>query len=323
MGCSDNEPAPRSCRAGAEFFGGMACSGLGRTSAISFGQREDGLRKTVVHVAALALALAVPFTPASAAPLQPTGKWHLFYQEAHCAAERQFGDHALGFQPSPLGKTMRVVIVGPGRIMRTRQLDSLIELSDGGPAIKTSSLVYGTSKKGQRGITTVLPLDQAERLSKSTWLRVSTLGTGPKSKRTMPAAEPFFTAEFAIGSTAALSRELGKCLADLQKHWGMINGELPKPAVPPVFPLRGLIRSEDYPEDAFNANQGGTTRYMLMIDDNGKLLDCIVQETSGVASIDQMGCQVIKERGKGKPALDAGGKPMKSIIEGRISWRIE
>lgn len=79
------------------------------------------------------IALIVVAPAASAEPLQPTGKWHLFYQESNCSAERAFGDHMLGIQPSPLGKTMRLVIVGPGRILRTRQLDSLIGLSDGGP----------------------------------------------------------------------------------------------------------------------------------------------------------------------------------------------
>lgn len=272
----------------------------------------------------LPAALALTSWPgtAPAAPLQPTDKWHLFYQESNCAAERRFGDHVLGFQPSPLGKTTRMVVIGPGRVVRTRQLDSLIALADGGPPIKTSSLVYATSRKGVRGITTILPLADAERVARSNWLRVSTLGMAPKSKRTMPSAEPYFSAEFAVGSTAALGRELGKCLADLQKHWGMVDGQLPTPAVPPQFPVKGLITSDDYPEDAITANQGGTTRYMLMIDERGKVLDCVIEQTSGVASIDGMGCQVMKERGKGKPALDAAGKPVKSVLITTIGWRI-
>lgn len=268
------------------------------------------------------LALAMNAAPVAAAPLQPTDKWHLFYQESHCAAERRFGDHMLGFQPSPLGKTTRLVVVGPGRVTRTRQLDSLIELADGGPPIKASSLVYATSKKGVRGITTVLSLADAERVYNSAWLRISTLGTGPKSKRTSPSGNPVFSGEFAIGSTNALSRELGKCLADLQRHWGMVDGKLPDPAKPAEINSKGMFRSDDYPEDAWMADQGGTTEFLLMIDENGAMLDCLIAKSSGVASIDGMGCQVIKERAKIKPALDAGGKPVKSVREFRIVWRM-
>lgn len=170
-----------------------------------------------------------------AAPMAPTDKWHLFYQESGCIAQRPFGDHTLSFQPSPLGKTTRLVIVGPGRIMRTRQLDSLIELSNSEAPIKTSSLVYGTSKKGLRGITTILSVPDSERVLKSSWLRISTLGTGPKSKRTTPVDAPIFSGEFGIGSTVALSRELGKCLSDLQTHWGMVDGNLPEPEPPRAF----------------------------------------------------------------------------------------
>jgi len=259
---------------------------------------------------------------ASAEPFKPTDKWHLFYQESVCLAERQFGDHVLSFQPSPLGKTTRIVILGPGRVLRTRQLDSLIELADGGPPIKASSLVYGTTKKGTRGITTILPVAEAERLSKSNWLRISTLGTAPKSKRIVPTNEPIFQTELAIGSTAALSRELGKCLSDLQTHWGMVDGKLPSPATLPGVSLKGIFKSDDYPDDAMTADQAGSTKYLLMIDEKGSLLDCVVTQTSGVASIDGMGCQVMKERLKAKPALDAAGKPIKSIYETSVTWRI-
>lgn len=83
-----------------------------------------------------------------------------------------------------------------------------------------------------------------------------------------------------------------------------------------------MFNSDDYPEDAMNANQGGATKYLLMIDENGGLLDCVIEETSGVASIDAMGCQVMKERAKGKPARDAAGKPIKSILRQQVHWHI-
>jgi hypothetical protein len=275
------------------------------------------MSRALVLIALIATPLAAP-----AAPLAPTGKWHLFYQESSCIAERQFGDHALSFQPSPLGKTMRLVIVGPGRVARTRQLDSLIELSDGGQPIKSSSLVYGTSRKGMRGITTILAIAEAERVSRSPWLRIATLGTSPKSKRMAPSGSPVFSGEYAIGSTTALARELAKCLADLQRHWGIVEGNLPKPAKNAELSLQGIFKSDDYPEDAFNANQTGSTEFMLMIDERGRLIDCEIAKTSGVASIDGMGCQVILARAKAKPALDANGKPVKSIYTQTVQWQL-
>jgi len=269
----------------------------------------------------LAALLAAP-AASPAAPQRPSDKWHLYYLPSSCAAERPFGDYVLGFEMPPMGDATRLVIVGPGRATESRQLDSLLEVSDGGPPFKASSLIYGTSKKGRRGITTVLPRSDAARVSNSRWLRLSTLGTGPKSKRTTPTAEPVFSAEFDVGSTAALAKELSKCVEDLRRHWGIVDDKFPEPATPAKLSLQGIFRSSDYPRDAMNAEQTGSTTFLLMIDEKGAILDCLVKETSGVASIDAMGCQVIKARAKAKPALDAAGKPVKTGYVARINWQI-
>lgn len=270
----------------------------------------------------IAALLAAPAV-APAAPLQPTGKWQLYYLPSSCAVERHFGDYILGFETPPLGNALRLVIVGPGRSNESRQLESLVELSDGGPPIKASSLVYGTSKKGRRGITTILSPADSARVAGSKWLRLSTLGTGPKSKRTSASADPIFTAEFDVGSTAALAKEMEKCLNDLRRHWGIVDGELPKPAQGAKLSLQGIFRSSDYPRDAMNAEQTGSTGYLLMIDEKGSILDCMISETSGVASLDAMGCQVIRERAKVKqPAMDSSGMPVKSIYVSRVVWDI-
>ena len=63
------------------------------------------------------------------------------------------------------------------------------------------------------------------------------------------------------------------------------------------------------PQDALDANQTGSASYLLMIGRDGSVMDCVVNESSGVASLDAMGCQVIRERAKFKPAIDAAGKP--------------
>lgn len=282
------------------------------------------VRRLCALVAVVLMTAAAAAAAATAAPLQPTGKWHLYYLPSTCAAERQFSDHILGFEVAPLGDATRLIIVGPGRSSETRQFDSLVELSDGATPIKASSLVYGTSKKGRRGITTVLAPTEAARVANSNWLRLRTLGTGPASKRmAAPSREPVFSAEFDVGSTVGLAKELSKCLNDLRRHWGIANGELPKPATNAQLSLQRIFRSSDYPRDAMNADQTGATTFLLMIDEKGSILDCLVKETSGVASLDAMGCQVIQQRAKvSKPALDAAGKPIKTVYVARINWDI-
>jgi len=255
--------------------------------------------------------------------LQPTGPWHLYYLPNTCAAERPFGEHILRLEIAPIGDATPLIIVGPGRSSESRQFDSLVELSGGASPIKASSLIYGTSKKGRRGITTVLAPSDAARVSNSRWLRLRTLGIGPASKRMEPSRTPVFSAEFEIGSTVGLAKELAKCIDDLRRHWGIVNGELPKPATNAKLNLQGIFRSSDYPRDAMNADQTGGTTFLLMIDEKGSILDCLVKETSGVASLDAMGCQVIKERAKvAKPAFDAAGKPTKTVYVASINWDI-
>lgn len=272
--------------------------------------------------ATIAVSLLCDAASGLAEPLKPTGPWHLYYLPSSCAAERPFGDYILGFEAPPLSDTTRFMVVGPGRSTESRQYDTLIELADGGPSIKSSSLVYGTSKKGRRGITTVLAPNDAKRMSASRWLRLSTLGTGPASKRSTPSSSPIFSAEFEVGSTVKLAEELAKCMDDLRSTWGMQDGKFPKPATEAELNLKNVFSSNDYPRDAMNADQTGSTKFLLMIDEKGAIMDCLVQETSGVASLDAMGCQVIKARGKAKPALDADGKPVKSLHETNVHWSI-
>ena len=64
------------------------------------------------------------------------------------------------------------------------------------------------------------------------------------------------------------------------------------------------------------------TSMMLLIDEAGKLANCMVVGTSGYASLDAQSCAVLKERAKFVPALGIDGKPTKSGILQRIRWQM-
>jgi TonB family protein len=262
------------------------------------------------------LALGLTVQPAAAfAPAQPTDKWALFYEENVCAAQRTFGEYKVGFARAPLGKTTRWVVQGPGRAARARQYDSVISVDDGGPGIKTSSLVYPLPARGRRGITTILSTEDSQRVERSKRLQISTLGEGVQSRRSSPDGSEVFEADLALGDMSVLSREMDKCMDDLRRHWGIVDGRLPVPAkqAREVDDVRTLFTADDYPEDAITGGQSGTTIVTLLIDEKGAVIDCVVTQSSGVASIDGMVCQVMRQRAKFAPARDASGNPVKDM----------
>ena len=130
-------------------------------------------------------------------------------------------------------------------------------------------------------------------------------------------------ATFSLENTPELLDGLQKCTADLQDFWnfgGERNGRI-------AVPSKGNIRYDFYPSDypwiALNRRQEGTSQYMLLIDENGKVAGCDVLKPSGVPALDVMGCLVIKERSSLTPAKDTTGKPVRStFVTPNVVWRL-
>lgn len=270
--------------------------------------------------------MAVPTAPSVAAPLQPSGKWVVDYTPSSCTARRTFGDHAISIVPSPLGGSTRVIIEGPGRAVRARQFPSMVDPVDGRGAVKASSLIYPfKAAKGRRGIYSVIPNELVARMLTSGKLDIF---AGKQESRLIwsdRSASPMGAA-LALGGGPSLIRAINTCMIDLRNHWGMVDGALPTPAVAPqpVGNVMGIFRSDDYPGDALNADQSGMTKFMLMIDERGAAMDCAVVESSGVATLDAMGCQVLRERARFGPAKDAVNKPVKSTyVTPPIRWALQ
>lgn len=72
-----------------------------------------------------------------------------------------------------------------------------------------------------------------------------------------------------------------------------------------------------------NRGQEGDAQFLLLIDENGKVAGCHVLIASGVPALDAMGCSVIRNRARFKPAVDSAGKPTRStVVTPKVSWRL-
>ena len=254
-----------------------------------------------------AASLAIHPSPLAAAPLQPTGKWVMDYTPTACEAKRRFGDVAIAIIPGALGQSTRLMVELPGKAMRARQHRASIDPEDGRGAAKATALLFPLKRPGARGLYFVLPNELVDRAMASGSI---TIRVGNEVMTGRVALNSAFT-QLALGPMASLRKALDTCMDDLRKTWGMVDGKLPTPANASQAKgdVRGIFTSDDYPDDALTANQSGITRYLLMIGRDGSVMDCVVAESSGIASLDAMGCQVIRERAKFRPATDAHGKP--------------
>lgn len=271
--------------------------------------------------AALSLALAdmCGAPPAQAAPppdaapfRQPAGKWVVDYGLTRCTAARAYGagKDALTFalRPSPGGTVVRLMLVRPGR---------------GPDAVHVpvrTSITPATTK------ATALRFAAAGGKAEIVWInldRPALDALSPADAITIRAGSAL-DERIALPGVGAVLKAMDRCNADLRAHWnagGVEAGALSRPPMS-VKPLPRYFSSGDYPAQAMNEGATGATRFTVLVDEKGVAADCMVEEASGIATLDAQVCALLQERAKFVPALDAAGKPARSMMSGRIRWAI-
>jgi TonB family protein len=90
----------------------------------------------------------------------------------------------------------------------------------------------------------------------------------------------------------------------------------------PIGSLRGVVTYRDYPASALDSNEQGTVGILIRVSKNGHVNDCVVEQSSGFASLDAQTCRLVWLRAKYKPAHDRRGRPVASEAQERVTWRI-
>ena len=276
-----------------------------------------------MHLAALILSLA-SITAARSEPEPPTSKWRVDYGETQCAAMRVYGPRTLVIRSAPNDESYEVMLLEPGSTGKNAsQSDGSVSF-DGDP-IQSTVLVYSDRESKTKFFKFRLTAKEMERARNSSRLvlRAKRGEQLPGQGDTrLPVAPSGGSADFAITHAAAVLDELKKCSADLRKYWN--DGVQPQVvATPAQGDIRSVFSGFDYPSEALLRDQEGTTRAILLIDEEGKVASCYNSEPSGIASVDAVSCQVIKDRARFRPARDSQGKAVKSIFYSpRITFRM-
>jgi TonB family protein len=249
----------------------------------------------------------------SAVPLGPTKPWVLDYAETQCLASREYGTAAdpltLAIRPAPSGETYELILArkrsGP---WFADELEGTVDFRQG-PPIKAWVLHYG-AKTDKLDLYT-FRIDAASMVAARMAKAVTLHSKGGPD------------VSFGLDSMPALLKGLEDCTADLKRYWKMDGQETGELAVPTKGDIRRVFSDSDYPTEAFIRQQEGTSQFLLLIDEKGKVAGCHVLTTSGNPVLDGMGCSVIRERARFKPARDKAGKPTRSTYTTPpVTWRI-
>lgn len=256
------------------------------------------------------LSLLLSLAAAAPTPLTSTKAWVVDYAETYCSAALSFGtpDAPLDLvvRPAPDGDVLQLYVLKSGGYMVGQHVPVTVGFA--GQAVKGTALLYGINKTDRRTILINLATDSVRDLPKTRTLTFR--GTG-------------IDYAFALTNFDQVLAALATCNEDLRKHWNMGEGakEKIKTEANPTYALRDLFSSGDYPEQALTEGDSGQAKVMLMIDENGKVADCLLEHTSGNASLDAMTCIAFRNRARFRPALDAAGKPAKTVLHQVVSWR--
>jgi TonB family protein len=250
---------------------------------------------------------------AAGEPLQPIKPWVVHFDDTECYAERTYGTTdkpiVLRIKPSPLGDTYEMLVAHKGAGPRYgEELQGSVDFNHG--PIKAWLLRYATDDRKftvDKFRITSAEMAQAKS-SESVNFHIASQADE----------------SFALAAVADLLVTLDKCNEDLRQYWNMTEAKQKIIAAPAVGDVRSVFSSDDYPDEAFSRSQEGAAQFLLFVEEKGGVAACHVLQPSGIPALDGMGCQVIRQRAKFKPALDAKGRPIRSsVVTPPIVWKMD
>lgn len=290
-------------------------------------------------VGSLASSMATSATESrEARRLEPTSKWVLDYAEERCSLLRNFGsgDDAILLQMDSFGSwgNFRVTLSGKSVPRSNKPSGRGSFHFPGGGENREAQLLQGTL--GKENIPAVsLNMDfapdpapdakQFERMSPDERARIDAALEVPHQEfeRTIDRIRVAFDRgtpiELHVGSMAEPLSAMRACVDDLYKSWG-IDPASQKSLSALAVPLPSTIKhvQNDYPNQQLLSGTSAYVPVRLMVDANGEATSCVVQSPSVDKEFKQAVCSNLQ--GKFKPALDAAGKPVPSMLHTSVVY---
>jgi len=257
------------------------------------------------------------FAAASTAALfQPTSKWLVNFDDSQCVAQREYGTAekplTLMLKTPVSGDVVQLaLVVDDTGSAEARQIYGRVAWGSG-KGLVTTILTYRGGRANRRLYLVNLPKAQVIEAAASDRLTVS--------------AGKDLQHSFVLSNLATVIGTMDKCVSDLGSYWNYVERSPDAPPAPddpkPEQQFASLFTTEDYPMQAIEENGSGIVSAILLIDADGRVADCTLTKTSGVAALDSQTCAVFKTRARYQPAKGPDGRPRRSFNKVRVRWEL-
>lgn len=257
----------------------------------------------------LAFAVLGMSSAAAAEPKQPTGKWVAEFGDHQCILSRTYGTPKdvliLAFQKLPTQTGVELIVLKAGK-----RLD----------------LTHGRARVAFLKDTPLEVRFGAYRVGPN--LRRISLGIEDKSYRDAALSGAISLSipkeleeDFAVPGFGPALEVMDQCAVNLGEVWGIPKEHQKRVSRPAKLIEPGsLFDSNDYPMGALKEDASGRTVMRFLVDENGRPSDCIMLKSSGNKFLDAASCSKMLNRARFEPALDADGRPMRSVSITAINW---
>ena len=272
------------------------------------------MRKMMLSLSVMGSLLGSMPAAADPIPKPATERWVVDFDDAQCVAMRNYGTKdspfVLALKQPALGDVMQLSLVrrGTGDAF-AEQHDASISL-DGGKPIEMTVVSAAIKRSGN----VVVQMN----------IRRATFDLFARARTVRIRAKDQLDASFQLSQVDGVVKVLDQCVADLRRVWNVTEDGTTSPSLKKSAQgtVQGLFKAEDYPGVALDEDQRGAVKFALLIDETGKVADCTVIETSGVASLDVQSCSTVKARAHFVPAIGADGRPAKDAKTQTVRWDI-
>ena len=127
------------------------------------------------------------------------------------------------------------------------------------------------------------------------------------------------------GSLEQLFEVLNSCSTDLARTWGIdieAHQRLARAPKPKNLRLVAKAIHAHYPGFAERTGKQADLSLRIMVDDQGRVSDCIVTEVSSAKAFDDRACREFVERADFEPAVLIDGTPIASFYMTKVLYRL-